>query len=123
LRLLSVQCYPRRRLSQRPKAAIKALELDNTLAQAHATLAYAEDTFHWDWRVAESEYKQAIDLNPSYAEARHWYSSYLGAMGRYSEAIAEGRKAESLEGSRKRGGQLGLVCPRSEGPPPPIERG
>ncbi len=83
-----------------PKAkttAMKALELDNTLAEAHASLGWSKMGFDWDWQGAEREFKQAIDLNPGYANAHHWYATYLGAMGRYSEALAEDRKAESLD--------------------------
>jgi serine/threonine protein kinase/Flp pilus assembly protein TadD len=78
-------------------AAIKALQLDNTLAEAHSTLGYSKLVFDWDWHGAEQEFRQAIELNPSYANAHHWYAGYLGVMGRYSEAIVEGRKAESLD--------------------------
>jgi tetratricopeptide (TPR) repeat protein len=51
----------------------------------------------WDWESAEREYKRAIELNPSYAPAHHWYAWHLSVLERHSEAIAELRKAESLD--------------------------
>lgn len=88
---------PKEAFPKAEAAARKALEVDSTLADPHATLGYSKDVFDWDWQSAEHEYKQAIELNPSYANAHHWYGSYLGAMGRYTEAVAEARKAESLD--------------------------
>jgi tetratricopeptide (TPR) repeat protein len=86
------QAYPKAEA-----AAIKALELDGTLAEAHTSLAWSKFVFDWDWRSAEREYKRAIELNPSYANAHHWYAHNLSIMGRHEEAIAEDRKAESLD--------------------------
>lgn len=77
-------------------AATKALELDDTLSEAHTSLA-SVGVFEWDWDTAEKEYKRAIALNPGYATAHHWYAWHLSEMGRNSEAIAEMRKAESLD--------------------------
>lgn len=78
-------------------AAEKALQLDNALAEAHSTLGYLKWSFDWDWQRAESEYQQAIALNPSYATAHHWYSIYLVEVGHFDEAVAEIRKAEALD--------------------------
>ena len=78
-------------------AAIKALELDNTLGEAHTSLGFALDGFDWDWASAEKEFRRAIDLNPGYATAHHWYAWHLSLMGRHGEAIAEMRKARSLD--------------------------
>jgi TolB-like protein/DNA-binding winged helix-turn-helix (wHTH) protein/Tfp pilus assembly protein PilF len=78
-------------------AANKALQLDNALAEAHASLGFLKHSFDWDWRGAEDEYKQAIELNPSYATAHHWYAIYLVEMGRFTEATAEIKKSESLD--------------------------
>jgi TolB-like protein/DNA-binding winged helix-turn-helix (wHTH) protein/Flp pilus assembly protein TadD len=78
-------------------AAIKALELDNTLGEAHTSLAFSLDVFDWDWDSAEREYRRAIELNPGYATAHHWYADHLSQIGRNSEAIAEMRKAEHLD--------------------------
>jgi tetratricopeptide (TPR) repeat protein len=78
-------------------AAMKALEIDDTLAEAHASLAYAT-TFHfWDFSEAEKEYQRSIELNPAYALAHHWYGDYLSAIGRHDEAIAESRRALELD--------------------------
>ncbi len=78
-------------------AAIKALELDNALGEAHTSLAFSLDVFDWDWESAEKEFRRAIELNPGYATAHHWYAWHLSEMGRNSEAIAEMRKAENLD--------------------------
>jgi TolB-like protein/Flp pilus assembly protein TadD len=78
-------------------AAIKALELDNALSEAHTSLAFSMDVFDWDWDSADREYRRAIELNPGYATAHHWYADHLSEMGRNSEAIAEMRKAEHLD--------------------------
>jgi TolB-like protein/DNA-binding winged helix-turn-helix (wHTH) protein/Tfp pilus assembly protein PilF len=78
-------------------AATKALALDGSLGEAHASLAFALDLYGWDWEAAEAEYKQAIKLKPGYATAHQWYSWHLIMMGRNSEAMSEIRKAESLD--------------------------
>jgi TolB-like protein/DNA-binding winged helix-turn-helix (wHTH) protein/Tfp pilus assembly protein PilF len=78
-------------------AATKALALDNDLAEAHTSLAFVLDLYDWNWELAEREYKRALALNPSYATAHHWYAWDLIVMGRNSEALAESRKAESLD--------------------------
>jgi len=77
-------------------AAIKALELDDTLSEAHASLA-SLGMFDWDWQSAEKEFRRAIKLNPGYATAHQWFAWNLNLQGRQSEAIAEMRKAESLD--------------------------
>ena len=78
-------------------AATKALALDNTLGEAHTSLAFVLDLFDWDWGAAEREYRQAVDLSPSYATAHQWYAWHLIVLGRNSEAITEMRRAESLD--------------------------
>jgi TolB-like protein/DNA-binding winged helix-turn-helix (wHTH) protein/Tfp pilus assembly protein PilF len=78
-------------------AATKALALDDDLAEAHTSLAFVLDLYDWNWELAEKEYKRALALNPSYATAHHWYAWHLIVTGRHSEAIAESRKAESLD--------------------------
>src|SRR4029077_15322123 len=72
-------------------AATKALALDNTLGEAHTSLAFVLDLFDGDWGAAEREYKQAVDLSPNYATAHQWYAWHLIVLGRNSEAIAEMR--------------------------------
>ena len=80
------------------KAAVtRALQLDNNVAEAHATLGFLDWSFDWDWQGAETEYKQAIELNPSYSTAHQWFAIYLVEIGRFDEAVAEIRKAEALD--------------------------
>jgi TolB-like protein/DNA-binding winged helix-turn-helix (wHTH) protein/Tfp pilus assembly protein PilF len=78
-------------------AATKALALDDNLSEAHTSLAFILDLYDWDWVSAEKEYKRALALNPGYATAHQWYAAHLMVMGRNDEAIAEFRKAESLD--------------------------
>lgn len=78
-------------------AAARAVEIDDHLAAAHTSLAYAKRLCDWDWQGAEREFKLAIQLNYSYATAHHWYSEYLAGMGRFDEALEEARRAEELD--------------------------
>jgi tetratricopeptide (TPR) repeat protein len=78
-------------------AAIKALQLDDTLVEAHTTLARVLFAYDWDWPAAEKEFKRAIELNTRYAPARQWYGGYLSATGRFREADAEKRRSLELE--------------------------
>jgi len=75
------------------EAALKALEIDNSLPQAHASMAYAMLLYDWDYLAAEGEFKRAIQLSPGYGTARHWYAELLIATGRTEEAIAEATRA------------------------------
>ena len=77
--------------------AVKALAIDDTLAEAHTSLAQLKFISDWDWLGAEREFKRAIELDPNYAMAHHWYAGYLGAMGRMPEALAEAKRAQELE--------------------------
>jgi TolB-like protein/Flp pilus assembly protein TadD len=77
-------------------AAMKALELNDSLPEAHNALAFAIHSYDWDWGGAEQEYQRAIALNPNFATARHWHGFYLGILGRVDEAIAELRRAQEL---------------------------
>jgi serine/threonine-protein kinase len=82
----------------RAKAAAQhALAIDDDLAEAHTSLAYAIHTYEWDWPAAEREYKRAIALNPNYATARQWYAEFLTAVGRFDEAAQQGAKALELD--------------------------
>jgi eukaryotic-like serine/threonine-protein kinase len=78
-------------------AAQKALSIDDQLAEAHTSLAYAIHTYEWDWAAAELEYQRAIALNPNYATARQWYAEFLTANGRFDEAQVQGEKALELD--------------------------
>jgi TolB-like protein/DNA-binding winged helix-turn-helix (wHTH) protein/Flp pilus assembly protein TadD len=88
---------PKEAFPKAKAAAIKALELDNALGEAHNSLAFVLDGFDWDFDSAGKEFRQAIQLNPGYATAHHWYAWHLSLLGRYDEAIAEMRKAENLD--------------------------
>ena len=78
-------------------AAQKALALDDRLAEAHTSLAYLTHRFDWDWVTAEKEYKRALELNPNYATAHHWYAEYLMVRGRFPEAQEQLQKAKELD--------------------------
>lgn len=88
---------PKEALPKAKAAALKALELDDSLSEAHNSLAFCLEGFDWDFESAGKEFRRAIDLNPGYATAHHWYSWHLSLLGRNAEAIAEMRKAENLD--------------------------
>ncbi|MCI0485310.1 MAG: tetratricopeptide repeat protein, partial [Blastocatellia bacterium] len=79
------------------KAAENALALDNTLAEAYAPLAYVKHNYDWDWPGAEREFRRAIQLNPNYAAAHHWYAMYLADVARFDEALAEIKLSRELD--------------------------
>lgn len=78
-------------------AALKALELDENMAEAHAALGYVRLHFDWDWPGAETEFRRALELNPGDANAHHWYSHYLLAMGRADDAFQAAKRALELD--------------------------
>ena len=84
-------------LSLAKAAASKAIALDETLAEPHASLAFIAETHEWDWATAEREYKRALELNPGDARAHHWYAGYLMYVGRFDEGIAEAERARDLD--------------------------
>ena len=88
---------PKEALPKAKAAAIKALELDSALGEAHNSLAFCLDGFDWDFDSAGNEFRRAIELNPGYATAHHWYAWHLALLRRYDEAIVEMRKAENLD--------------------------
>jgi eukaryotic-like serine/threonine-protein kinase len=88
---------PKEAFPKAEAAAMKALELDCTLAEPHASLAWSKMAYDWDWQGAEEEFKQAIELNPNYANAHHWYALFLTVIGKHPQAIAEDEKAASLD--------------------------
>jgi serine/threonine protein kinase/tetratricopeptide (TPR) repeat protein len=79
------------------RAATKALVLDDTLAEAHASLAYLRHFYEWDAAGAEEAFRRALALNPNFATAHQWYAEFLSAAGRHDEALAEIRIATSLD--------------------------
>ncbi len=82
----------------RARASLKkALDLDETLADAHASLGLLAMNYDWDWAAAEREFKRAIELDPNYATAHHWYGEFLAWMGRFDEAIDEITRARGLD--------------------------
>jgi serine/threonine-protein kinase len=78
-------------------AALKALKIDEHLAEAHASLGRVKNFYDWDWTGAETEFRRAIELKPSLSTAHHWYSIYLRDVGRIKEAIAEANRALELD--------------------------
>jgi TolB-like protein/Tfp pilus assembly protein PilF len=84
--------YPKERV-----AALRALEIDDTLAEAHTSLAAVIHLYDWDWSGAEKEYKRALALDPGYATAHHWYALFLSWLGRHDEAIREIEQARRLD--------------------------
>ncbi len=77
--------------------AQRAIELDETLAEAHTSLGWVTFIYDWEWAAAEREFRRAIELNPRYSVARQWHSWFLAAMGRFEEALTEGRTAIELD--------------------------
>jgi DNA-binding winged helix-turn-helix (wHTH) protein/TolB-like protein/Flp pilus assembly protein TadD len=88
---------PQEMMPKARSAALKALELDDNLAQAHASLGYVKHHYEWDWAGAEREFKRAIELDPGYATAHQWYGWYLVSLGRFDEALAECQRAQQLD--------------------------
>ncbi|HSB10793.1 MAG TPA: protein kinase [Blastocatellia bacterium] len=78
-------------------AASRALELDDKLAEAHASMAFVKFGYDWDWAESERGFKQAIKLNPGYAWAHNWYAVMLAALGRFEEAFQEINRAQQLD--------------------------
>jgi TolB-like protein/DNA-binding winged helix-turn-helix (wHTH) protein len=83
---------PKPALERAKAAAQKALALNSSLAEAHASLANV-NLYSWDFRGSEQEFRRALELNPSYANAHHWFSHYLVALGRMDESLAETNRA------------------------------
>ena len=88
---------PRDAFPKAMAAAKQALELDDSLAEVHTSMAFILDKYEWNWSAADREFKKAMELNPNYANAHHWYALYLGAMDRWVESAAEAKKALDLE--------------------------
>ena len=80
-------------VAQARAAAVRSLELDERLADGHASLAFVKFRFDWDWQGAEAEFAIALDLNPGHAPSRQWYAMYLASRARFDAALAEMRRA------------------------------
>src|SRR5215471_18634724 len=78
-------------------AARRAIELDGNLAEAHTALALIVQNYDWDWQTAEKEFRRALELNPNYATAHHWYAEHLTWLGRFDEALSESERARQLD--------------------------
>ena len=88
---------PRDSMPQLKAAALKAIELDDTLAEGHTALHGYHSQYSWNFEIAEREIRRAIELNPNYATAYHWLGNFLPYMGRCDEGIAAAKRAEELD--------------------------
>ena len=88
---------PRDSFPKARAAAEKAIALDDSLAEAHVSLAMVRVSYDWDWVGSEQEFKRAIELNPNYATAHQWYGETLASLGRFSEAEREVKRARELD--------------------------
>jgi tetratricopeptide (TPR) repeat protein len=91
-RLAPREVYPKAK-----HAAMRALEFDSTLAEAHLSLAHIHFQYDHDWDAAERGYRRAIELNPTYPVAHHWYGGFLSAKGRHGEALQHAETARTLD--------------------------
>ncbi len=88
---------PREAFPMAKAAALKALQLDKNLAEAHTSLAFASYRFFWDWPGAEKEFREALRSNPNYATGHQWYGEFLADIGRFDQGIAELEYAKRLD--------------------------
>jgi serine/threonine protein kinase/TolB-like protein/Tfp pilus assembly protein PilF/alpha-beta hydrolase superfamily lysophospholipase len=88
---------PKESFAKGKAAATKALEIDDTLAEAQTSVAYVKYQYDWDWSGAESGFRRAIELNPGYATAHQWYALELAGMGRMDEAMREIKRTQELD--------------------------
>ena len=88
---------PNEAMPKAKAAALKALEIDDSLAEPYVSLAHVHYYYDHDWTAAERQYKRAIEINPNYPTAHQWYAVYLMSAGRFDEALAENRRAQELD--------------------------
>ncbi len=88
---------PKETFPKAKAAALKALQFDETSAEAHTSLAHIHFEFDHDWEAARKEYQRAIELNPRYPTAHHWYGGFLSAMGQHKEGLSQAEKARELD--------------------------
>jgi serine/threonine protein kinase/tetratricopeptide (TPR) repeat protein len=88
---------PKDTFPESKEAALKALQLDDSLAEAHASLAALSATYEWNWPVADKEFQRSIELNPAYPTAHQWYGQFLSDTGRLEAGIAEFKRALELD--------------------------
>ena len=86
--------HPRKGYPMAERMALKALEIDDSLAEAHVSLAFAR---FFDWEASEASFRRALELNPGYADGRHWYAGHLNAAGRHEQAIEQMQRALDLD--------------------------
>jgi adenylate cyclase len=84
-------------MSKARESAQKAMQMDDTLSEAHLSLAMVRAFYDWDWAGAQDEFNRAIELNPNYSEAHHFYSHYFIALGRIAESQAESQQALQVD--------------------------
>jgi TolB-like protein/tRNA A-37 threonylcarbamoyl transferase component Bud32 len=92
-----VPVAPKEAFSKAREAALKALEIDGSLAEARSALGFVYMYSDWDWKAAEAELRRAIQLKPGYAIVHQWYAELLSAMGRFEESLTEIRRAQGLD--------------------------
>ena len=88
---------PQPLIAEARASAMRALQLDSSLAEAHTAYALIVQNYDWDWQRAEREFRRAIQLNPNYATAHHWYAEHLMWRGRFDEALRESERARRLD--------------------------
>jgi tetratricopeptide (TPR) repeat protein len=88
---------PKETFPKAKAAALRAQEIDDTLAEAETSLGFVSYRYEWDWAGAEQRFKRAIELKPDYPTAHHWYGEYLAALGRFPESIFELEYAQQLD--------------------------
>jgi TolB-like protein/DNA-binding winged helix-turn-helix (wHTH) protein/Tfp pilus assembly protein PilF len=88
---------PKQAMTQAKSAAVRALQLDNSLAEAHASMGHVLHNYDWDFPGAEREFKRAIELNPNYSTVHHWYAHLLMQTGRANESLDEAKRALDLD--------------------------
>ncbi len=88
---------PKEIYPQAQAAAVKALEMDDTLAEAHTSLAFVKLLYEWNGQEAEKEFRRAMELSPNYPTSHHWYAYALASLGRMDEALGEIKRAQELD--------------------------
>ncbi|MFB3829492.1 MAG: protein kinase [Bryobacteraceae bacterium] len=88
---------PRERAAKAREASLRAIQLDEGLSEAHSSLGMIKFSFDWEWSTAEREFRRAIELNPSCANAYHWYSHLLVALGRWDDSLSVSLRAQELD--------------------------
>jgi TolB-like protein/DNA-binding winged helix-turn-helix (wHTH) protein len=84
-------------VAQARAAALRALQLDDKLPEAHAALALVVQNYDYDWQTSDKEFKRALELNPNYATGHHWYAEHLAWLGRFDDALRESERARQLD--------------------------